>query len=220
MIKYLIISVFTLFVGTITAQKDPAAEALLKAMANKAQTYKSIDVEFEYTLENGQTNSKENYKGSVLIKGNKFKMQIDGTITFSDGKSRWVYLEESNEVNISAVIESDELEPEERFMNDPMSLYTLYEKGFKYTLSGTETVDGMNYNLIDLTPEDISKPYFKIRCWITPQDELNALKYFQKDGTRILLKFTSIKLDKKVKDSDFVFSPKDYPGVEVIDLRD
>ncbi len=220
MIRLILISVFVFLFGTLLAQKDPEAEALLKAMANKAQAYKSMDVEFEYTLENSQTNSKENYEGSVLIKGNKFKMQIDGTITFSDGKSRWVYLEESNEVNVSAVIDSDELEPEERFMNYPMSLYTLYEKGFKYTLSGKETIDGVNYNLVDLTPEDISKPYFKIRCWITLQNELNALKYFQKDGTRILLKFSSIKLDIKVKDSDFVFSPKDYPGVEVIDIRD
>lgn len=220
MIKYLVISIFTLWAGTLSAQKDPAAAALLKAMASKAQTYKSMAVDFEYTLENSQTNAKENYKGSVLIKDNKFRMQIDGTITFSDGKSRWVYLEASNEVNVSEVINSDELEPEERFMNHPMSLYTFYEKGFKYSLAGTEAVDGVTYNLVDLTPEDISKPYFKIRCWITPQNELNALKYFQKDGTRILLKFTRVVIDQKVKDSDFIFSAKDYPGVEVIDIRD
>jgi len=210
----------TLYAAIASAQKDPNAQVLLKAVAEKANTYKSIKVGFEYTLHNVQENITEKYNGNVLIKGNKFKMSVDETITFSDGKNRWVYLTGSNEVNISEVLNTEDLEPEERFMNNPMSLYTLYENGFKYVLSGTELMDGKTYSLVDLSPEDINKPYFKIRCYIADNKDLGALKYFQKDGTRILLKFFSLEVDKKMKDSEFVFFEKDYPGVEIIDLRE
>ncbi|MFA6403183.1 MAG: outer membrane lipoprotein carrier protein LolA [Salinivirgaceae bacterium] len=205
---------------TTYAQKEADAELLLKAVADKALAYKTIQTDFEYVIENVQTKTEEKYVGSLLLKGDKFRMSANEMVTYSDGKTRWVYLEESNEVNISKRNNSDNLEAEERFFNNPISLFTIYKSGFKYLKFGTETIDGKIYQLIDLSPDDINKPYFKIRCSISDSNDLFMIRYFQKDGTRISFQFKNFKTNVKINDNDFVFQVNDYPGVEVIDLRE
>jgi len=201
-------------------QKDPEAEAILKKVADKAKSYKTIQADFEYTIADQQKNTEEIYDGSVLLKGSMFKMSIDASITYCDGKTRWVYLKDNNEVNISNVVQSKDLEPEERFLNNPMSLFTLYQDGFKYVKTESETINNQMYSIIDLTPEDIKKPYFKIRCWVSESNDLFMMRYFQKDATHITFKFKKFIPNIKVIDADFIFDTKKYPDIEVIDLRE
>jgi outer membrane lipoprotein-sorting protein len=217
--KGIILNLIALLSFTVFAQKDTDAEVVLKAVANKALSYKSIQADFEYVIENPETKTEDKYYGSMLLKGDKFKMSADGTVTYCDGKNRWVYLKESNEVNISKRINDDSLEAEERFLNNPISLFTLYQNGFKYLKFGDETINNKVYQLIDLSPEDINKPYFKLRCWISESNDLYMMRYYQKDGTHITFKFVSFITNTKINENDFVFQIKEFPGVEVIDLR-
>ncbi len=211
------ILVFGVFVGF--AQKDVSTLDILKSVEKKGLGYKTIKSAIKYKLENNQDNSVEEVKGEIIIKGNKFQLAIDETITYSDGKTKWVYLNASNEVNITDVVPIEEMEPEEKFMNEPLSIYSLYKVDFKYKTSGDQTLDGEKYKIIDLTPESLDKPYFKIRYWITESYDIYAVKYFQKDGMRITLYFSDLKVNAKISDADFVFEEKDYPDVEVIDMR-
>ena len=114
----------------------------------------------------------------------------------------------------------DELDPEDRFLVDPMSVFTVYKKGFKYSMSGSQEIEGKNYSVVTLSPEDISKPYFKIKIWISEDSDYFSVKYFQKDGTRITLQLIDFVPNKKLKDSFFGFKTSDYPNVEVIDMRE
>jgi outer membrane lipoprotein-sorting protein len=71
-----------------------------------------------------------------------------------------------------------------------------------------------------LAPEDINKPYFKIKCWISDNYNYYSIKYFQKDGTRIILQLADFKTNIKIKDSFFIFDKKNYTDVEIVDMRD
>ncbi len=204
----------------VFGQKDPQAESILKQAADKGMAYKTLSFEFEFSVENVQDKSEEKYSGELWVKGDKFKMSIDNTITFCDGKSRWVFLPEVEEVNVSFVDKEEDLDPEERFLVEPLSLFTLYKKGFKYSISGDQKIEDKTYSVIDLSPEDIGKPFFKIKCWISDEYDYYAVKYFQKDGTRITLQIKTLTVNNKLKDSLFSFNSNDYPNVEVIDLRE
>ncbi len=206
-----------LTLNPLWAQQDPEAMALLEQVATKATTAKALTAKFNYTI--GTDDKNQKLDGSFSIKGSKFKMEIDETIVFSNGKTRWVYLKESNEVNVSNVEKNENLEPEERFLSDPISLYTVYKSGFKVIGHGSEVLEGKNCSVVDLTPEAINKPYFKIRIWIDANHNLFAVKYFQKNGERLVLTLTNVSYDSNLKEADFEFNTKQYPGVEVIDLR-
>ena len=202
------------------AQKDIDAEELLKGAADKALSYKTVNTKFEFIVEKVNDESIQKYKGELWVKSNKFKMSVNKMVTFSDGKSRWVYLPDANEVNVSTIFKDEELDPEDRFIIDPMSIYRVYETGFKYTISGTQEIKGKSYTVISLSPEDIKKPYFKVKIWLSEDNDYHSVKYFQKDGTRITLQLMDFEVNTKIKDSFFIFKASDYKGVEVIDMRE
>lgn len=211
-IQLLLISVY------VFAQKDPEAEKVFQQMEKKVKNYKCISSDFEYLLKNPDE-SAETYTGKVIVKGKMFKMSFDKTITFSDGKTRWVYLEESNEVNISEVVSGEELDFEEKFLVEPLSIYSIYKEGFKYMLNKPTSIDGVALSVVDLIPEDVSENFFKVRCWITNDYDLHSIKYFLKDGTRMQLTLKNFQINKKWNDKDFIFDAKKYPEVEIIDMR-
>jgi len=212
--------IFSLLVSIVAfGQKEQEALDILKAVEKKGLAYKSIKSNIEYLLENSHEQSNEKVKGTILIKGKKFRLDVDNTITFCDGKNKWVYLIESNETNLTEVFYDEDIEPEERFMNDPLSVYSLYKKGFKYKVTGDATFENKKYTVIDLTPESLDKPYFKIRYWFSQSNDIYAVKYFQKDGMRITLTFLEFESNLKLKDEVFTFKESEYPEVEIIDLR-
>lgn len=200
-------------------QKNAEAERILKAASDKAESYKTVDTKFEFVVENIEDKSKQKYAGELWVKDDRFKMSMEQSITFCDGKSRWVYLPEVNEVNVSKLYKDDDLDPEDRFLVDPMSVFSVYKSGFKYSISGTQDIKGEAYSVVTLSPEDIEKPYFKIKIWISDDNDYFSVKYFQKDGTRITLYLIDFESNKKFKDSFFGFKNSDYPDVEVIDMR-
>lgn len=219
MTKYLIVLIVLVLPIFGFAQKDVEAGKILKASSDKALAYKTVIMKFEFIVTNIQEKGEQKFVGEMWVKGNRFKMSMEQSITFCDGKSRWVYLPEANEVNVSYINKEEDLDPEDRFLIDPMSIYTIYKKGFKYSISGNQQIEGKNYSVVNLSPDDINKPYFKIKVWISDENDYYSVKYFQKDGTRITLQLIEFSANNKLKDSFFSFNTSDYPNVEVIDMR-
>ncbi len=215
-LTFLFIATFTL---TTFAQDEAEALDILKKTRNKVETKKIVEISFSYVISYAETEKPEKYEGTFLAKGKKFKLEIDNTITYCNGKTRWVYLPESNEVNISNVEASEEMELEEQFMNDPLSIFRLYEMDFKYRMTGNVDYEGKNVWQIDFMPNDKNKPYFKVRSWIKDDYELMGIRYFQKDATIITMNILDNKADSKHKESEFEFNVADYPDIEIIDLR-
>lgn len=218
--KIIALMILALSAATCFAQKDPEAKAILDKAAKQAAGYKSITAEFDCVYENLAEEKSENYNGTLLLKGNHFRIDVDKTITFCDGKTRWAYITESNEVTISPIEVSNDDAPEDKFMSDPMSLYTIYRSGFKYIMGDTEEIGGKTMQIIELAPENIKKPYFKIKYWFSPNNDLYQIKCFQKDGTRFTLTLTKFATNQKIDDTQLIFDAKKFPGVEVIDMRD
>ena len=68
--------------GYVIAQNaennDPAAQKILDQLSKETKSYKSIKATFTYTLENKKENSKVAQDGSLLLKGDKYKLEIAG----------------------------------------------------------------------------------------------------------------------------------------------
>lgn len=218
--KRIALLILALSAATCFAQKDPEAKTLLDKAAKQAAGYKSITADFDCVYENLAEEKSETYSGTLLLKGSRFRIDVDKTITFCDGKNRWAYLTESNEVTISKIEASNDDAPEDKFMSDPLSLYTFYRNGFKYIMGDTEEIGGKTMQIVEISPENIKRPYFKIKYWFTPNNDLYQIKCFQKDGTRFTLTLTKFQTNQKIDDAQLNFDAKKFPGVEIIDMRD
>ena len=218
--KRIALLILALSAATCFAQKDPEAKTLLDKAAKQAAGYKSITADFDCVYENLAEEKSETYSGTLLLKGNRFRIDVDKTITFCDGKNRWAYLTESNEVTISKIEASNDDAHEDKFISDPLSLYTFYRNGFKYIMGDTEEIGGKTMQIVEISPENIKRPYFKIKYWFTPSNDLYQIKCFQKDGTRFTLTLTKFQTNQKIDDAQLNFDVKKFPGVEIIDMRD
>jgi outer membrane lipoprotein-sorting protein len=205
------------------AQKDAAAKKILNQVSAKYRSYDVVKAEFTFTYENQQAGTKESRSGTMISrsKANKYKVTIyspedklavDEEI-ISDGKSQWTYVKKNKEVELSEVDNSS------GSMN-PAQLFTIYEKGYKYVYNGDAKVDGKLCQVIDLTPEDENKPFFKIRLSIDKaKKQIFSAMIFDKNGSRYNYTVHTLTPNVKVPESTFTFDKKNYPGVELVDLR-
>lgn len=193
---------------------DKKAREILNTVSSKYKSFKSLKASFVLTIENQKDKSKETQKGTIQIKGNKYKLEIAGQDVYSDGKTRWTYMKESNEVQI------DNQKTDENAVT-PASIFTIYEKGWKSKFVGEEKDKNLVYQLIELVPVDPSKKnIFKIKIKVNKNDKFiaNAIAY-DKNGGIQTFKVESLTPDVVNNEGVFTFNESAHPGVEKIDLR-
>ncbi len=214
--KVMLLLVVTIgYVHTLSAQTDAKAKAILNEVSKKYRSYDVVKTDFTLLVESQQANSKDTQQGTLYVKAkaNKYKVSMTSQDMISDGKTLWTYLKEEKEVQVTNVNKSDDA-------LNPAEIFTIYEKGFKYLYTGDKKIGGKVYQMIDLTPVDINKPYFKIRLSIDKAaKQIATALIFEKNGNKYTYNVKTFAPNAKVPESTFIFDAKKYPGVEVVDLR-
>ena len=195
-------------------QNDPEAKKLLDAVSAHFKTYASPQATFTYQVENAQGKALSTKKGSVIMKGNKFKVSMDGLEIYSDGKTIWNYDKSSNEVTVNNVNEGGAaMTPQKIFTN-------FYDKDFFYKMNGTKKEGGKAVVEIELTPTDKTRPYYKVYVLVDKAaNTISSARFLEKSGGRYSYIINSLKGTSVAGDADFIFNKAKYPGVEVVDLR-
>ncbi len=198
------------------AQTDEAAKAkeILNKVSAKTKQYQSIKADFSFALENLQDNIKENQDGSILLKGNKYRINLMGVVNYYDGKTLATWMKDAGEVNIS--------EPD---MNDdtvlnPANIFTIYEKGFKLKYIGEKNIAGKTMYEIDLYPEDRNKPFSRVKLLINKETlQIHSFMQQGKDGNNYTVTLKKMETNVSAADSEFTFNKAANPKVQIIDLR-
>lgn len=197
------------------AQSEVKAKEILAEVSKKYRAYDVVKTDFSYTLENPQAKIKETQLGTLIVKSklNKYKIILKGQELISDGKNQWTYLKADKEVQLSEVDNSSDA-------LNPAKLFTIYEKGFKSVYTNDTKLNGKTLHVIDLTPLDGKRSFFKVRLQIDKLTKqiMNAV-IFDKNGNRYTYTIKTFMPNVKVPESTFTFDSKLYPGVELVDLR-
>lgn len=212
--KKLIFAFFALILTfNAFSQYDPKALQILEAMSNKYKNITAFEANIAYTMSNDVEKINEEFKGKITVKGDKFRLALPEQEVINNGATIWTYLPEAKEVNI------DNYDPGSEDVN-PSKIYDIYKKGFKYLYLQDKTEGGVVCEEIDLVPEKKDAQYFKIKMMINKKDKsIQSWTMFDKGGNRYKYTIAKFNPNVKIEDSFFVFDPKKYPGVEVIDLR-
>ena len=210
----LLLAATAAFAASAQTKNDPDAKKILDAVSAKFRTYKSPQATFTYTVENAQGKAISTQKGTVTMKGTKYRVTIPGMEIFSDGKTNWNYDKSANEVTVKDVdAASGELTPQKLFTN-------FYDKDFLYKLNGEKKVAGKTVQEIELTPTNKNRPFHKVYLLVDKATKtLYSARILEKNGNRYAYTITSFKPTVAVTDAQFVFNKAKYPGVEVVDLR-
>jgi chaperone LolA len=211
---FTITSVLFASAQTNPTKSDPAAKKILDVVSARFKTFKSPKANFTYKVENAQGKVLSSKKGAVTMKGNRYKVLMDGMEIISDGRTVWNYDKSAKEVTVNTVDgNAGAMTPQRLFTN-------FYDKDFYYKLNGTTKVDGKTVQEIELTPTDKTRPYHKVYVWVDKTNNmLYSAKFLEKSGGRYSYTISNLTPNAAVSDAEFSFNKAKYPGVEVVDLR-
>lgn len=202
------------FIVSSFAQNAEKAKVILDKVSKKTKSYSTISADFSFSMENLQEEISESNEGTILIKGDKYKVSLMGVDTYFDGSAIYTHLIEAEEVNITSP------DPEDEETLNPATIFTIYEKGFKYNYIGDGSENGKDFYEIDLYPENRDKPYSRIKLRILKDDmTLYTLQQQGKDGNIYTVVVKSMKTNMPLDDGTFVFDKSKNPNVDVIDMR-
>ena len=218
--KYLLFTVLILSVFSLQAQNnslgnnDPDAKKILDAVSAKFKTYKGVQSNFTYSVEDSKGKTQGIQKGTLLMKGSKYKITMSDRQIFSDGSSVWNYDKPTNEVTISKIDPSaTTITPQKLFTN-------FYDKDFLYKLNGDKKVGKKTVQEIELTPVDKTKNFHKVYLYIDKAAKtIISTKVLDKSGNKFTYVVTTLNSNAAVTDAQFTFDKKKFPGVEEVDLR-
>src|SRR5689334_12221016 len=143
---------------------DPAALATLEAMSKKYKAFTSFEANILSSMTNEVEGVKEEFKGKITVKGDKFRLVMEDQEIINNGTTVWTYLPAAKEVNI------DNYDPASEDIN-PSKIYEIYKKGYKYIRLGEKTEGGQVCEEIDLVPEKKDAQFFKIKMFIVKKDK-------------------------------------------------
>lgn len=197
-----------------TAKSDPEAKKVLDAVSAKFKTFKSVKANFTLKIENAAGKVQGTKTGTVLMKGLKYRVSITGQDIFCDGSTIWTYDMAAKEVQVATLDNSSgSITPQKLFTN-------FYDKDFLFLLNEDVKRNGKTYQVVELTPIDKTKPFFKVILEVDKATKvIMSTRVFEKNGNRYLYAINTITTTSVIPDDSFVFNPKKFPGVEVIDLR-
>jgi outer membrane lipoprotein-sorting protein len=213
--KSILFLITLLFSAGLFAQtpKKNEAETLMERISKRYKAFKTMKADFSYAIESRQNKNTEKQKGQILIKGNKFKLDIANQLIICDNKTVWTYSKEINEVQISKY----DSKTNAVRLDD---LFTMYSKGFLYKLLDKKNEPGKEIVVVELTPKDKKKNFFKIKVTVDKTNQtILSSQVFDKSGTIHTYSVINQVPNLIFKDNQFGFDTKQYPGCEVVDLR-
>jgi outer membrane lipoprotein-sorting protein len=203
-----------LFVSSCLAQsEDQAAKQILDKASAKIKSYKSIQVQFSYQLQDAQGTSQGTKKGTASMKGVKYLVHLSGQEIYCDGKTIWTYDKSSNEVTITKVDPSaTTISPQKLFTN-------FYDKDFLYKVNGEQKTGAKTVAEIEMTPRDKTQNFHKVYLYVDKKTFIvSPIKVLDKNGNRYVYTVISMNGNAELTDASFMFDKSKHPGVEEINL--
>lgn len=181
---------------------------VLQRVENKLKQVAAAEVRF--SLRDASGNS---YPGVLCLQGDCFRLTTEGVITWFDGKTQATYLQASQEVNLS------EPTQEELQSIHPYAWLSIYQQD--YRLKFKEENKGGKQHVVVLTATNPNQDLLCMILFINKQNDLlERMSLAYRGGETAVITIQQFKEHSKPWPAAmFAFDAKDYPDVEVVDLR-
>lgn len=201
---------------TVSAQNDPKAKAVLDGVSKKVSSLKTMKANFVLKLTGGKGNNvTDTRKGSIELKGQKYRVSLGSQEIISDNATVWTYNIEAKEVQVA------KYDPSSQSMS-PAKLFapSFFEKEYAYSYKGERKEGGKNCDVVELTPNDKTKQLARIELLVDRSTSLIAGgNYWEKNGNKYAVTISNVQQNADIPDARFTWNVKEHPGVEVVDLR-
>ena len=154
----------------------------------------------------------EKKSGVIFVMGDSYRIEMEGQVIISDGKTIWTYLEDSEEVMVSNVEDNEE-------SISPTQILTKYNESYKAKFEQNNKYKNSNLKEINLKPKD-RKNFEKISVIVNANKlSLENFSVYDVNGNVFTYHIIDLQPDLDLPEGTFTFDYAKYPDVEVIDMR-
>lgn len=202
-----IILTFLIIINTICLYAQSADE-FFKTVLDKTKSYDDISIIFNYKMINEEAGINESMNGYGSIKGDSYKINVNGQELISDGKTLWTHLIDDEEVMISEVTEDSN--------STPLALIESFSENV--TIGFIQNNDP-EIRAIEIK-ENEGDTFDKIEISVNAKDlKIKKVHAYLTDGNEFIYEITDFKTNQNLPDNMFIFDEAMHPNVEVIDMR-
>lgn len=197
-----VILFFAIF--SLQAQDSKKAKALLDQVYTKVISYDNIAIDFKYTLENSDANTKSETRGDATMKGDQYLVNLFGSTQLFDGNKIYTIVPDNEEVTI------DDQSTDEDTVT-PSKMLTFYREGHNYAWDILQNVQGRKIQFIKLTPIDSNSDIKSILLGIDVETKhIHKLIETGKNSTKTTITVNSFKTNQPLSKSLFTFDKAKY----------
>lgn len=185
--------------------KAQNAPALLKEVDAKVKSYDNISIDFKYALINEAEGVNQETKGTVILAGNNYRLNLMGTTQLFDGVNIYTIVPEDEEVTVSAVSDQDQ------DAITPSKMLSFFNEGYTQKIDIKQKVEGREIQFIKLTPMDSNSDVKHTLLGIDTQTKhIHKLIITQNNGTKITITVNTFKPNQTLAKNAFAFDTSKY----------
>ena len=199
--KKIVFVLVSLFVALFAEAQN--ATQLLDRSASALRSAGNVKIGFTMEVDGGAST------GYIKLQRQKFVINMGGSITWFDGKTMWTYIKANEEVNVTTPT-ADAVAK----MN-PYTFLSFYKKGYTAKMGKSTAKE----HEVVLTGKSGS-PFKKVVLRINKSTRYPSVITMTSSKDAVTtIRCNSFLKNQKYSVSTFQFNKKNYPDVEVIDLR-
>jgi len=213
-VLFIVTTIIFLLPPPAFAQKDAKAKEWLDKSSAAFSKAGAMSLNFTLNIRDVPNKWSESFDGILDLKGTKFHLNTPDNEIWFDGKTQWLLQKGFDKVQIS-----EPSEQEAQVLN-PALILNIYKKGCNYKYLGEKTEKGRKVQEVELFPQAKDSEMTSIVIQIGVADNLPAkIHIFYKNKMENVIHINKYQKNAAFPDSYFAFNPKNYPDVEIIDLR-
>lgn len=183
----------------------------LQALQSRYDGLDGLRAAFTQVTASEFANDSTRIGGTVLLSGNKYRVETPAQTVVTDGTTTWIYSPVDSQVVVNdADAEASTLTPQ-AFLTSAVGAYDV---------SSTRSArrDGARHDVLSLAAADTSARFEEATLWVRRADRIvTRLRAVDRNGSILDLRLRDIEVDPPLEQTAFSFSAPE--GVEVVNLR-
>ncbi|MBI5477037.1 MAG: outer membrane lipoprotein carrier protein LolA [Ignavibacteriales bacterium] len=201
-----------LLIFTASLYPGNDADALLKKVQKKYETWKDAKISFTQEVKFSVTKTEQLFIGTLIMKkGSRYRIELEDRNIITDGISVWSI----NKTNKQVVIDKYHDDPKAL---TPEKVLTSIPKKYNASILNKEEDADAKLTVLKLLPKEERSSFKSIKMWIDEDKMLiKKIQILDSSNNTTTYIITDLEVDAGIPDSYFVYKPES--GYEIIDLR-
>jgi outer membrane lipoprotein carrier protein len=205
---------FLLLVAVVGPASAPAQSDAL-SLADVQAAYDNLDglrASFTQVLTSDFAGDTTRIDGTVLLSGNRYRVESPGQTVVTDGETTWIYTPADSQVVVNDADTTDAAVTPETFLRAS-------DERYRIVSSASSTRAGRPHVKLEVEATDSAARFKRATLWVRRSDRIvTRMRATDRNGSTLDLRLRDLEVNPPLGPSPFRFEPPD--GVDVVDLRE